>query len=92
MLGELTLESARNPMNENLCAFLMIALYRSGYVGRSLEAFHRLRSVLKAELGIDPCPRLQRLNLAILSGDPALESDSWLAARPGAGLTQGHQG
>jgi DNA-binding SARP family transcriptional activator len=74
MLGELTLAAARGPMNENLCAFLMVALYRSGHVGRSLEAFQRIRCVLKEELGVEPCPRLQRLHLAILSGDPALES------------------
>jgi DNA-binding SARP family transcriptional activator len=73
LLGELTLATARNPMNENLCAFLMTALYRTGHVGRSLEAFRRLRSVLHAELGVEPCPRLQRLQTAILSGDPALE-------------------
>jgi DNA-binding SARP family transcriptional activator len=79
MLGELTLTVARNPMNENLCAFLMIALYRSGHVGRSLEEFHRLRSVLQGELGVEPCPRLQRLHGAILAGDPALEP----AGRPG---------
>jgi DNA-binding SARP family transcriptional activator len=77
LLGELTLVAARNPMNENLCAFLMIALYRSGHVGRSLEAFHRLRSVLQAELGVEPCPRLQRLQLGILSGDPVLDSAAW---------------
>ena len=77
MLGELMLTAARDPMNENLCAFLMIALYRSGHVGRSLEAFHRLRSALQDELGIEPCPRLQRLQMAILAGDPALESGSW---------------
>lgn len=72
LLGELTLVAARNPMNENLCAFLMTALYRAGHVGRSLQAFHRLRSVLNRELGVEPCPRLQRLQAAILSGDPAL--------------------
>jgi DNA-binding SARP family transcriptional activator len=86
LLGELTLTVARNPMNENLCVFLMIALYRSGHVGRSLEAFHRLRSVLQGELGVEPCPRLQRLHGAILAGDPALESagrTAW-ATRPGA--------
>lgn len=77
MLGELTLAAARNPMNENLCGFLMLALYRSGHVGRSLEAFHRLRSVLQRELGVEPCPRLQRLQMAILAGDPALEANSW---------------
>lgn len=78
LLGELTLAAARNPMNENLCALLMVTLYRTGYVGRSLEAFHRIRSVLAEELGVEPCPRLQRLQRAILSGDPALESASWL--------------
>lgn len=76
LLGELTLAAAKNPMNENICAFLMTALYRTGHVGRSLEAFRRLRSVLHAELGVEPCPRLQRLQTAILSGDPALEARS----------------
>ncbi|MFI9808897.1 BTAD domain-containing putative transcriptional regulator [Streptomyces sp. NPDC052301] len=79
LLGELTRVVARNPMNENLCAYLMIALYRAGRVGRSLEAFHRLRAVLNHELGVEPCPRLQSLQTAILSGDPALDvwSVSW---------------
>ncbi len=77
MLGELTLASARNPMNEILSAYLMIALYRSGHVGRALEVFHRLGSVLDEELGVAPCARMQRLHAAMLSGDPALESPSW---------------
>ncbi|HEX4833742.1 MAG TPA: AfsR/SARP family transcriptional regulator [Trebonia sp.] len=77
LLGELTLTTARSPMNENLSAYLMTALYRSGHVGRSLQEFHRLRSVLNRELGVEPCPRLQRLQAAILSGDPALEVDAW---------------
>jgi SARP family transcriptional regulator, regulator of embCAB operon len=89
MLGELTLASAKHPMNENLCAFQMIALYRSGHVGRSLQAFHRFRSVLNDELGIEPCPRLQRLQAAILSGDPVLESEAvpQLAANCSAGIS-----
>ncbi|MFI1281424.1 AfsR/SARP family transcriptional regulator [Streptomyces sp. NBC_01310] len=79
LLGELTRVVARNPMNENLCAYLMIALYRAGRVGRSLEAFHHLRAVLNHELGVEPCPRLQNLQTAILSGAPALDvwSVSW---------------
>jgi DNA-binding SARP family transcriptional activator len=86
MLGELTLAVARNPMNEIFCGFMMIALYRSGHVARSLEAFHRLRSVLQDELGVEPCPRVQRLQAAILSGDPALESPSWSATKLHADL------
>lgn len=68
LLGELTFVAAKHPMNENLCAFLMTALYRAGHVGRSLQTFHRLRSVLNSELGIEPCPRLQRLQASIVSG------------------------
>jgi len=90
MLGELTLAAAKNPMSENICAFLMLALYRSGHVGRSLQAFHRLRSALVEELGVEPCPRLRRLQAAILSGDPALESAT--AAWPRAEVAAGDPG
>ena len=73
LLGELTLLTARNPMNENFCALLMTALYRSGHVARALEAFQRLRTVLNLELGVEPCARLQRLQQRVLMGDPALD-------------------
>jgi SARP family transcriptional regulator, regulator of embCAB operon len=71
ILGELTLLTARYPMNENFWELLMIALYRAGHTARALDAFLRLRTVLGAELGVDPSPRLRRLQLAMLSGDPA---------------------
>lgn len=75
LLGELRLLTARNPMNEAFSEFLMMALYRSGHAGRALQEYQRLRTVLSEELGIDPCPRLQRLHQAVLSRDPALEAD-----------------
>ncbi|MFJ9821209.1 BTAD domain-containing putative transcriptional regulator [Streptomyces sp. NPDC101151] len=71
LLGELTFVAAKHPMNENLCALLMTALSRAGHAGRSLQAFHRLRSVLDAELGIEPSAPLQRLAAAVQSGDLA---------------------
>lgn len=74
IVGELTLLVARNPMNENFCRLLMMALYRAGHVGLALDAFRRLRDVLTAELGVEPCPRSRWLQQAILSGDPALET------------------
>ena len=74
LLGELTLLAAKNPMNENFCGLFMTALYRSGHVGRALEVFQRVRTVLTEELGVEPCPRLQRLQQRILSGDPALDT------------------
>jgi DNA-binding SARP family transcriptional activator len=76
LLGELRLLAARNPMNETFSEFLMVALYRSGHAGRALQEYRRLRAMLSEEVGIDPCRRLQRLHQAVLSRDPALESDS----------------
>jgi SARP family transcriptional regulator, regulator of embCAB operon len=81
ILGELTLLTARYPMNENLWALLMTALYRAGHVARALDAFQRIRAILLDELGVDPSPRLQRLQLAFLSGDPDKEVDAFLAQR-----------
>lgn len=75
LLGELRLLTAKHPMNENLAAFLMIALYRSGHAGRALEEFQRLRTVLRRELGIEPSPRLDRLQQAVLARDPGLEAE-----------------
>jgi SARP family transcriptional regulator, regulator of embCAB operon len=72
LLGELTLLTARHPMNENFCALLMTSHYRSGHSGDALEAFRRLRSVLTEELGVEPCPRLRRLQRAIMAGDPSV--------------------
>jgi SARP family transcriptional regulator, regulator of embCAB operon len=73
LIGELIVLTTKNPMNENFCALLMTALYGSGHVARALEQFQRLRSALREELGVEPCPRLQRIHQAVLLGDPALE-------------------
>ncbi|MFI9364416.1 BTAD domain-containing putative transcriptional regulator [Kitasatospora sp. NPDC053057] len=74
LLGELRMLVAQHPMNENLCALLMTALYRSGSPWRALDAFRALRRTLIDELGVEPSGRLQRLHQAVLAGDPALEA------------------
>ncbi|MBT2438947.1 AfsR/SARP family transcriptional regulator [Streptomyces sp. ISL-36] len=73
LLAELRMLVARHPMNENLAAQLMTALYRSGGVWRALEVFQELRRTLIEELGVEPSHRLQRLHRAVLSGEPELE-------------------
>ncbi|MGQ4365381.1 AfsR/SARP family transcriptional regulator [Streptomyces sp. AK04-3B] len=73
LLGELAVLVARNPMHENFCAKLMIALYRSGQRWRALEVYQRVRSELADELGLEPSARLQQLQHGILSADPALD-------------------
>jgi DNA-binding SARP family transcriptional activator len=84
LLGELIVLTAKYPMNENFCALLMTSLYRSGHVARALGAFQQLRSVLREELGVEPCPRLQHMHQAVLQGDPALEPGE-LGLRTGIG-------
>jgi DNA-binding SARP family transcriptional activator len=73
VLGELTALTAKHTMHENLHAQLMIALYRAGRPGGALEVFRQLRATLIDELGLEPCPSLQRLHQAVLNSDPALE-------------------
>jgi SARP family transcriptional regulator, regulator of embCAB operon len=90
LLGELTMLVARNPMNENFCALLMTAFYRSGHAGRALEAFRRIRTVLRDELGVEPGSRLQRLQRAILAGDTACES-AGLLSQAAPGRRRAHQ-
>jgi DNA-binding SARP family transcriptional activator len=65
--------AARNPMHENFCAQLMVALHRSGSSWRALEAYQRLRTTLVRELGLEPSNKLRRLHHAVLSGDAGLD-------------------
>lgn len=74
ILGELTALAARHPLNEKLSALLITALYRTGHTDRALQVFHRLRSSLVTELGIEPSAQLQRLQHAVLCRDPSLDA------------------
>jgi YVTN family beta-propeller protein len=62
-----------NPYRERLRAELMLALYRSGRQTEALDVYRDGRRRLAEELGLDPGPRLQQLERAILAQDPALE-------------------
>ncbi|KIF66515.1 regulatory protein [Streptomyces sp. AcH 505] len=73
LLTELTVLTARNPLHEGLHAQRMIALYRSGRPSEALGVFMKLRGRLVEDLGLDPSPRLQRLQRAILGGDVDLD-------------------
>ena len=69
------------PLDERMCAQLMIALYRSGRQAESLGVYDRVRATLAAELDIEPSPASQRLRDAILAQDPALDN---AATHPGS--------
>lgn len=76
ILGELAGLAAQHPTHEGLHAQLMLALYRAGRRSGALETYHRLRTMLSRELGLDPSPTLQELQLAMLASDPGLELDT----------------
>jgi DNA-binding SARP family transcriptional activator len=59
-------------LNERFCEQLMIALYRSGQQALALETYHRMRTRLDAELGVEPTVTLRNLHKAILMHHPAL--------------------
>ncbi|HEX5614739.1 MAG TPA: BTAD domain-containing putative transcriptional regulator, partial [Acidimicrobiia bacterium] len=61
------------PYREELRALQMLALYRCGRQAEALRAFQATRAVLGEELGIDPSPRLRRLEEQILLQDPELD-------------------
>lgn len=73
LLDELAVSTSRNRFHENSHAQYVIALYRSGYRVRALEAFHRLRHNLRNEFGLEPSPKLKELHQAVLTEDPALD-------------------
>lgn len=91
VLGELGSLAARHPLHEDLQARYMVALYRSGRRTDALETFHRLRSTLLEDIGLEPSHRIHRLQHAILTADPALDlasfdpcqsSPGWRSASP----------
>src|SRR5207247_816161 len=73
LVGELESLVAQHPFRERLRGQLILALYRSGRQAEALAACRDARRVLVEELGIDPSPRLQQLEKAILVQDPTLE-------------------
>lgn len=73
LVPELRVLVARQPLHESFCAQLMTALARSEGAWRALEAFSRLRQSLVDELGLEPSPRLRRIQQAILNGDTDLD-------------------
>jgi DNA-binding SARP family transcriptional activator len=74
LVGELEALVREHPLRERLRAQLMLALYRSGRQADALESYRKARQTLVEELGLEPGSRLQELERAILSHDPALES------------------
>ncbi len=63
---------SEHPYREQLTAIRAMALYRSGRQVDALAELDRLRGRLREDLGIDPSPELQELEVKILGHDPDL--------------------
>lgn len=82
VVGDLEALVEQEPLREWPRRQLMLALYRSGRQAEALECYREGRQLLVNELGIEPSPRLQELERAILRHDPGLVGSA--AAKPAA--------
>ena len=80
LIGELRDLVGRHPLRERLRAQLMLTLYRSGRQAEALEVYQEFRRVLSEELGLEPGPGLQQLELGILARDPTLDPPTRVGA------------
>jgi DNA-binding SARP family transcriptional activator len=80
LVPELEQMAAGHPLDEQVHAQLMVALYRSGRQADALSAYQRLRNTLAEELGIVPSQSVRELETAILRQDPSLDAPAPAAA------------
>jgi DNA-binding SARP family transcriptional activator/Tfp pilus assembly protein PilF len=84
LTGELEQMVTADPLDEQLHAQLMLALYRAGRQADALAAYDRIRQTLAADLGIDPGHALRDLHAAILRQDQSLTTPAPAAASAAA--------
>ncbi|MFF5970448.1 BTAD domain-containing putative transcriptional regulator [Streptomyces sp. NPDC012769] len=71
-------EATANPLRESLSAALMLSLYRAGHQSDALDCYHRTRTQLAEDLGVDPGPALRAAYEAVLRGlPPAGQTMPW---------------
>lgn len=71
LLPELLTAARANPAHERFWEQLIDALYRTGRRAEALSEYRWVKKYLRDELGVDPGPALQRLELTVLRGEDA---------------------
>lgn len=74
VLEEVSAVAEQHPFREGLVAHLMRAHYLAGRQADALAAYHRLRTLLDEELGVEPGQPVRDLYERILRQDPALSA------------------
>lgn len=69
VIGDLEHLLVADPLNEQVCARLMRALYETGRQADALTLYRTTRAALIGQLGLEPSPPLRELELAILNHD-----------------------
>jgi tetratricopeptide (TPR) repeat protein len=72
LVPELSRLVEAHPLREIFHEQLMLALYRVGRQAEALEAYRRVRRLLREELGVEPGHGLSELHARILAADPSL--------------------
>lgn len=73
IVADLREHLVRWPVRERSWELLILALYRGGDPSAALAAYQQAREVLVGQLGLEPGPRLQGLQRAVLNRDPELD-------------------
>lgn len=75
VVPDLDAHVAEHPWREEAWRLLAVALYRTGRQGDALAVLRRARSLLLEQLGVDPTPRLRRLETDILHQADRVSAD-----------------
>jgi basic membrane lipoprotein Med (substrate-binding protein (PBP1-ABC) superfamily)/DNA-binding SARP family transcriptional activator len=73
LVGEIEALVEQHPLREQFVAHHLLALYRSGRQADALRAFERFRTRLSETLGVQPSPRLLRLEEQVLLHDRRIQ-------------------
>ncbi|TWP45285.1 tetratricopeptide repeat protein [Lentzea tibetensis] len=69
VVADMTAVVAEHPLREMAWAHLLSALRHTGRRAEAMAAYHRVRTVLRAELGVEPHPRVQAAHQAVLADE-----------------------